>query len=214
MKRSAAVVGAALVVLVHAVGVAVAHPHVWVTFRSEILYAADGRMSGVRHAWTFDDMFSAYALQGIAHARKGFYTREELRSLAEVNMTSLKEYDYFTFAKADGRTAAFSGPVDYWLEYKDPSLTLHFTLPLKTPVAARAVAIDIYDPSIFVDFAFATDRPATLVGAPQGCRLALERPREPTAAEQQRLSGLDAVPLDKSDTWGATFANKIRVTCP
>ena len=36
-----------------------AHPHVWVTFHSEVLYAADGTMTGVRHAWTFDDMFSA-----------------------------------------------------------------------------------------------------------------------------------------------------------
>src|ERR1700747_1172288 len=42
-----------------------AHPHVWVTFHSEVLYAANGSMTVVRHAWTFDDMFSAYALQGI-----------------------------------------------------------------------------------------------------------------------------------------------------
>src|ERR1700756_88628 len=53
-----------------------AHPHVWVTFHSEILYAADGSMTGVRHAWTFDDMFSAYALQGISHAKKSQYTRQ------------------------------------------------------------------------------------------------------------------------------------------
>jgi len=46
-------------------------------------------MTGVRHAWTFDDMFSAYALQGISHAKKGQYSRAELASLAEVNMTSL-----------------------------------------------------------------------------------------------------------------------------
>jgi ABC-type uncharacterized transport system substrate-binding protein len=59
-----------------------AHPHVWVTFHSEVLYAADGSMTGVRHAWTFDDMFSAYALQGMPHAKKGQYTREELASLA------------------------------------------------------------------------------------------------------------------------------------
>ena len=61
-----------------------AHPHIWVTFHSEVVYAADGTMTGVRHAWTFDDMFSAYALQGISHAEKGQYTREEQEHLSEL----------------------------------------------------------------------------------------------------------------------------------
>ena len=90
-----------------------AHPHVWVTFHSEVMYAADGTMTGVRHAWTFDDMFSAYALQGIAHAKKGQYAREELASLAQTNVNSLKEYAYFTYARADGKKLAFAEAVDY-----------------------------------------------------------------------------------------------------
>ena len=94
---------------------AAAHPHVWVTTRSEILYSAEGAMTGVRHAWTFDDMFSAYALQGISHARKGQYTREELASLAQLNVTSLKEYGYFTYARADGRKVKLLDAADYWL---------------------------------------------------------------------------------------------------
>jgi ABC-type uncharacterized transport system substrate-binding protein len=132
-----------------------AHPHVWVTFHSELLYAADGTMTGVRHAWTFDDMFSAYALQGTSHAKKNQYTREELASLAQTNVESLKEYDYFTYARADGKKLKFAEPVDYWLEYKDGALTLRFTLPLKVATSAKAMKIEIYDPSIFVDFEFA-----------------------------------------------------------
>src|SRR5690606_28911769 len=37
-----------------------AHPHVWVTMQSTILYGTDGKVTGVRHAWSFDDMFSAF----------------------------------------------------------------------------------------------------------------------------------------------------------
>ena len=48
-----------------AAGPARAHPHVWVTTQSEILFAPDGSVTGVRHAWTFDDMFSVFATQGI-----------------------------------------------------------------------------------------------------------------------------------------------------
>lgn len=194
-------------------GRAAAHPHVWVTFHSDVVYAADGKMTGVRHIWTFDDMFSAYALQGIHHAKKGIYTRAELAPLAQTNMDSLKEYDYFTFAQADGKKLKFAPPRDYWLEYSDSALVLHFTLPLATPTPAKMMKIEIYDPSIFVDFEFAKDNPVTLEGGP-GCAASYELPHEPTAAEQLRLSQLDTTPLDPSSTYGETFANKILVKCP
>ncbi|MGB3864609.1 MAG: DUF1007 family protein [Xanthobacteraceae bacterium] len=190
-----------------------AHPHVWVTIHSEVLYTADGVMTGIRHAWTFDDMFSAYALQGIQHAQKGQYTREELKDLAEVNVTSLKEYDYFTYARADGKKAMFTDPVDYWLEYKDSALVLHFTLPLKQPVAAKAMLIEIHDPTIFVDFKFAKETPVALTGAPQRCNLQVDLPHEPTPAEQLRMRQLDENPLDPFDGFGKLFSNKIQVKC-
>lgn len=202
-----------IVLLLSFVNRAEAHPHVWVTFHSEVLYAADGSMTGVRHAWTFDDMFSAYALQGLPHAKKGQYTREELASLAQVNVNSLKEYGYFTFARADGKKLKFSDALDYWLEYKNAALTLHFTLPLKAAASAKVMQIEIYDPSIFVDFEFAKDKPVSLSGAPQ-CLVSYDLPHQPTAAEQARLSQLDAVPLDPSSPYGETFANKILVKCP
>ena len=103
-----------------------AHPHVWITAKSEVIYAPDGSITGVRHAWTFDDMFSTYALQGIETKTKGVYTREELAPLAQTNVESLKEFNFFTFAKADGKKTKFVEPVDYFLEYKDGALTLHF----------------------------------------------------------------------------------------
>ena len=42
-----------------------AHPHVWVTIHSEVIYGPTGAVTGIRHAWSFDDMFSAYAVQGM-----------------------------------------------------------------------------------------------------------------------------------------------------
>ena len=91
-----------------------AHPHVWITATSELIYAPDGSITGVRHAWTFDDMFSTYALQGIETKTKGVYSREELAPLAQTNVESLKEFGFFTFAKADGKKEKFQEPVDYY----------------------------------------------------------------------------------------------------
>jgi ABC-type uncharacterized transport system substrate-binding protein len=193
-----------------------AHPHVFVTAISELIYREDGAIVGVRHAWTFDDMFSSYALQGLAHKTKGIYTREELAELAQTNVDSLKEYRYFTFAKAGdsepSKKQPFTDPVDYYLEYANGVLVLHFTLPFKTPVKARELSVEIYDPAYFVDFSLADKDPIKLVAAPAGCALRIQRPADGSAKamtldESTFTSGANA-------NYGMMFANKVRVSCP
>lgn len=189
-----------------------AHPHVWITAKSELIYAPDGTITGVRHAWTFDDMFSTYALQGIETKVKGAYSREELAPLAQTNVESLKEYAYFTFAKADGKKQKFTEPVDYYLEYKDAALTLHFTLPAKTPFKAKELSLEVFDPSYFIDFQYVQKDPVRLVGAPADCKLQFQRPSDGTAAAQKlgEQNFLDG----NAGNFAMMFANKITVECP
>jgi ABC-type uncharacterized transport system substrate-binding protein len=192
-----------------------AHPHVWVTMKSEVVYAPDGTATGIRHAWSFDDMFSAFATQGLDSKEKGKFTREELAPLAKVNIESLKEYDYFTYAMADGKKAEMTDPLpNYWLDYKDQVLTLHFTVPFKTPVKAKLLKVDIYDPTIFVDFSFDKKTPVQLAGPPAGCKLDVALPREMTFAEGKALSQIPADEPNTTMAFGAQFANKILVNCP
>jgi ABC-type uncharacterized transport system substrate-binding protein len=202
----------ASVVLAIGAGTAQAHPHVWVTAASELIFAADGSITGVRHAWIFDDMFSTYALQGIATRKKGVYSREELAPLAQTNMESLKEFAFFTFARVDNKKQKFADPIDYYLEYKDAALVLHFTLPFKAPIRAKQLALEIFDPSYFVDFSLQKKDPIHLVGAPANCTLAVQRPSDGTTIAQKLnedtfLNGANA-------NFGAMFANKISVDCP
>jgi ABC-type uncharacterized transport system substrate-binding protein len=206
---------AALVFVAQAfTSVARAHPHVWVTMHTELIYAPDGKITGVRHAWAFDDMFSAFATQGLDVKEKGKFTREELAPLAKINVESLKEYDYFTYATADGAKVEMGDPLpDYWLDYTDAILTLHFTLPIKTPVKAKELKIEIYDATIFVDFEWAKDNPVKLAGAPR-CKADVVKPREMTYAEGKALSDIPADQTNTTMAWGAQFANKILVHCP
>ena len=190
-----------------------AHPHVWITASSELLYAPDGMVTGVRHAWTFDDMFSTYALQGIEAKTKGAYSREELGSLAQTNVESLKEYGFFTFAKADGKKQKFQEPVDYYLEYKDTVLTLHFTLPVRTPFKATQLVLEVFDPAFFIDFKFADKDPVQLVGAPANCKMAFQRPNDGSASAQ-KLDEQTFTNGGDNSNYGAMFANKITVDCP
>jgi ABC-type uncharacterized transport system substrate-binding protein len=200
-----------LLALGFAVPAAHAHPHVYVTMKSEIVYDAEGRMTGIRHHWTFDDMFSSYATQGLESKEKGKFTREELQPLAEVNVTSLKEFDFFTQGKMNGQKAEFEQPVDYFLEQKDDLLTLHFTLPLKTPAATKDVDLEIYDPLYFVAFEFAEKEPITLKDAPASCKISTVKLGDET--QTKSLSESIFARPDPNNPFGAQFANKIGVKC-
>ncbi len=208
---------AVLAGLVAVPGKAFAHPHVWVTMHSDLLYAPDGSVTAIRHAWTFDDMFSAFATMGLSKTN-GTFARQTLQPLAKINIDTLKDFDYFTYAKIDGKRMkdAFSQPLaDYWLYYdpKTTLLTLHFTLPFKTPVKAKALQIEVYDPTFFIDFAMAKDDPVTLVGAPAQCKTATQKPPDINFPTTLRFDQA-LVTSEANIGMGASFANKITVTCP
>lgn len=191
-----------------------AHPHVWVDAAAEIVYDGSGNIAAVRNAWTFDDMFSTFAVQGLAQT-DGTYTRETLAPVAKVNIESLTEFDYFTFGKANGQKLKFEPPTDYWLSYADKRLTLHFTLPLKQPVPARNLMIEIYDPTFYVDFTFLPKDPVTLAAAPQGCKLTVRSSAKANqAATSQTLSESFFATLNASSDYGEQFANRAMVFCP
>jgi ABC-type uncharacterized transport system substrate-binding protein len=91
-------------------------------------------------------------------------------------------------------------------------LVLHFTLPLKTPAKPRVLALEVFDPTFFVDFQLAKQDPVRLVGAPASCTLDLQRPND-GAASAQALGEQNFTDGGNSN-FGAMFANKITVTCP
>ena len=190
-----------------------AHPHVWVTLKSDLVFAPDGKIAAVRHAWTFDEMFSVYATQGLDKDGDGKLSREELQELAEVNVTSLEEFNYFSVGKSGGKDIVFAKPVDYWLESdKDNVLTLHFTLPLEASAPVTGFSLEVYDPTFFVDLSFPEGAKVELVGAPAGCNADAIRPKAlETATTNLSESFFDA--LTASSSYGAQFANRIVLRC-
>lgn len=196
-----------------------AHPHVWVSSKTEIVHDTQGRVTGFRHHWTFDEIFSAFAAQGMDKNGDGKFNREELAALAKENIESLSEFDFFTFAKVAGKPVSLNEPKDgYYLSHEGGQLTLHFTLPLKTPLDARKEQLKfaIYDPTYFVAFSYAKDAPAILASnAPRGCRVAMEKPK-PASAKETRLSDLSEAFFDElgeGSDFGAQFAPDILISC-
>lgn len=178
-----------LALLLPFAGRAAAHPHVWVTVETTLVYER-GAFTGFRHKWTFDEFYSAMAVEGLDTNKDGKYDRNELAELAKVNVASLKDFAYFTFPTLAGKALKLGEPADYWLEHKDGILSLHFVLPLASPVLpeAKGLAFAVYDPSFFIAFDLAkTERPVRLgEGAPKGCALNIGAP-ERNAADVSAL---------------------------
>lgn len=194
-----------------------AHPHVWATVRSEVIFGPDKKITGIKHAWTFDEFYSAMAVQGLDTNADGTYAREELEPLAQVNVESLKDFDYFTFVRRNGEETflPLKGPEDYWIEYDGMVLTLHFTLPLDVPLdpGAEGVSLDVYDPSFFVAFGFAEREPIKIAGIASGCAADVDAPDPQAAEDAALLTESFFSQLGPNSDFGSQFAQTVTVTC-
>jgi len=195
-------------------GRAAAHPHVWVSVKATVLYAG-GTITGLQEAWTFDEFYTAQAIEGLDANGDGKYDRQELQELAKVNIDGLSEFGYFTFAKLGEGDLKFTAPVDYWLDYTDKGiLTLHFTLPLEHGVLAEAAGFtfSVYDPSFFIAFELAKGDPVKLGdGAPPACKVVIKDPMADDEAEQ--LNQAFSSVMGNGGTLGAGTNQTVAITC-
>ncbi|MGH1418515.1 MAG: DUF1007 family protein [Hyphomicrobiaceae bacterium] len=191
-----------------------AHPHVWVSVKTEVVFK-NGNVTGFRHSWTFDDMYTAMAIQGLDKNKDGAYDRDELKELAQVNMDGLKQFSYFTHAKLSEEKLLTGAPQDYWLEHKDGILTLHFFLPLTEPVLAEApqFTFSVYDPSFFIAFDFAKVAPIKIsTNAPAGCGAKLSEPKSGATGDVQALGEAFFNELGGED-FGSSLARTVSIDC-
>ena len=93
-------------------------------------------------------------------------------------------------------------------------LTLHFILPLKTPLKTKALELEVFDPSYFVDFALAEKDAVYAEQAPAGCQLKLDKPQEMTTEMARKLAEIPPDEQIPDNSYGAAFSNKISVKCP
>lgn len=198
-----------------AVAPASAHPHVWVVGSTDVLFDEGGRVTALRQSWAFDDMYSAFAIQGLGEKGKP-PSREALAPLAKTNVESLAEFGYFTAARQGGRKLDFAEPTDYWLEADDKGIVrFHFTLPLKDAVEAKKpFSFQTYDPTFFVSFSADKAKPAALVGAPAGCSMSAVAPPLLAASEDDKLKQAATENFSPGLDLSIKLATRIVVACP
>ena len=181
------------------------------------MFGPEHQITGIRHHWTFDEFYTAMAIQGLDTDGDGTYSNEELEPLAKINVESLKEFGYFTFVhfSDDDKSLQLKEPVGYSIDYDKTLLTLHFTLPLEKPLDPKVhdVAVDVYDPSFFVAFGFASDAPVKITGTAPGCAAEVEKPDPETEADTKALTEAFFSQLGPNSNFGSQFAQTAIVKC-
>ena len=196
---------------------ALAHPHVWIDARSELIFDDSNRLASINHVWRFDEAFSAFASQGLDEDGDGTLSREELQELAEVNVTSLLEFDYFTFLAVGDAFVEFADPTKYWLEYADGFLTLHYSLPLAQPIImdGQEVELQVFDPVYFVAIEMNKDESFVLVDQGITCNIdvKLPIPLEEWAAVELAEIPVEGEVSDQLMSITETLSNTANIAC-
>ena len=196
-----------------------AHPHVWIDMQSSIVFTDDGLIKGVDVEWTFDDGYAQMALDGLDLDGDGIYSQDELAPLTKENISSLKDYEYFTVMRVNGDQQKIGEVTDSGQIYSNNKLSLHFQVPLEKPVDPKTseFMVKIYDPEFFIAMDYVKDDPVDVVGKlPQSCKLVVKPVPTDAELDQTRTmlstKGKDWKP-DTNEDFGAMFAQAVLIEC-
>lgn len=192
-----------------------AHPHSWIDIKVSVLFDGDGRVAALKEIWLFDEVYTAFILEGVKRP-----TDEILKKIADRIMVNLTPYSYFTHP-ADGKNNAIKpgGVEDVGAILHDKKrFELDFTVRLAEPAAADGFSYSIYDPTYYIEMLHAEGGGAVrLEQAPPSCAYRLIKPN-PSMEAVLRASSLDsaasAPAMDGADGLGALFAERIVLKCP
>ncbi len=192
-----------------------AHPHVWITVKSQIAFSHDGKVSAVVHDWVFDEMYSAFATQGLAKPGE-LVKRAQFAPLARENAGSLADIGYFTTLRIGSKSVDFGSVTDYWMEERpDHLVQFHVTLPLKTPTApSKLFTLRVADPEYFIDFEFDDKDPVNLLSPPPGCTVSVAKPQPLEAADKSKLTESFFTNLSPGTNFGFKMASAAIIACP
>lgn len=167
---------------------ALAHPHIFIDAKVDVVFDDAGRIAALRHEWTFDTAFSVWMVQGLDTDGDGTVSPAEMQELADENMAGLTNYGFYTFA---GDGLDFTPAGDQHMRYENNRVTLDFSINAEQPVApGPRFELGVYDAEYYVAISFADVSTVRLVNAPADCGTELVPPRPMDRATEERLYAL------------------------
>lgn len=168
LRRFLTPLAAALLVTVIA-GQPSAHPHIWIDDVTTFLFA-DGKLTGVRHRWTFDEFTGSVIIQDFDTDGDGAFDADETAKLQAEAFSNLKEFSYLTHIWLDGAKFTPERVDDFAARIDDGNLIYEFTVPLAEPVDAKTtpVSLGVYDETFYIYVGYDEHDPVRFAGIDSG----------------------------------------------
>lgn len=196
---------------------AVAHPHILIDAKATVVFDADGNVSALRHAWSFDTAFSAWMVQGLDVNGDRVVSPDEMQGLADENMVGLADYGFYTYAGEGDALMAFTPAGDQRMVYEDGHVVLSYSVNATAPMpVSERFELAVYDPEYYVAIGFADVSDITLENAPASCSTILEPPKPMAPDVEERLYALGPEVLELPPDLAAAMRGTqglIAVTC-
>jgi ABC-type uncharacterized transport system substrate-binding protein len=199
-------------------GPALAHPHVWIDTRIEVILNERNEATGVRVYWTYDELYSLYIVADLGLDPDGDdqLTEADLARLAGFDMNWDPGFAGDTYALMGGADLALSRPVDSDAGYAGGRITTSHLRVFDAPVPVGEVPLILqaYDPGYYVAYSIPHD---PVITGGTGCAATVFVP-DMDAAQEALLAALSEYTPDvdleaEFPAVGANFAEEVRVTC-
>jgi ABC-type uncharacterized transport system substrate-binding protein len=195
---------------------ALAHPHIFVESRLEVIAGTDGNIQELRNVWRFDEVFSSSVLLDFDRNTDLKLDEEELAELGETMRTSLADFDYFTSLTHDGASVGVQKPDVIHVSFQDNQILVFFAVKPEKPMPLKGkLTFGIYDPTMYTAIDFPTDQDLVAEGpALAKCKHQVVRPDPDEVLSQNSATLTDAFFNDPTGTdMSKMFATRLELTC-
>ena len=195
-----------------------AHPHIFIDASHELIFDAEGRLSGVRATWSYDEMFSLLMVEdgGYDADKDGAISGAELAAMQLWDADWPEDFGGDLEVLVGGQAQALARPSDWAADWRDGRAVSVHTRALKAPVAVKEAVIRVFDPAYYTAYTIA--QVPALTAAPKGCKTETFAP-DPEAVSPELAAAYAELSAEQTPEgaglpeMGGAFAEEIRLTC-
>ena len=139
--------------------IVLAHAHVWI-HNALILHFDEKGVAGIKIEWAFDEMFSNMIIHDFDKDRNGGFDPDEVEEVERGAFANLKNFDYFTHVKIDGKPFKVKFVKDFNVKIIKDRVVYHFFIPchIKAGPSYKEIRIGIYDESFYTSVVLLKDQ--------------------------------------------------------
>ena len=155
------------------------HAHVWIDGAVIIKFDEQG-MSGFRQGWVMDEMFSNMLIHDHDKNMNKKLEPEEVKDIYENAFTNLKNFEYFTHVKINGKPFTVKYVQDFNATIVNDSVVYHFFIPchVKADLMDKEVRISVFDESFYTNITIPKEQVSLENDSEYNCRYEIKKNKD------------------------------------